>query len=103
MDQHLPTIYKHKCFNPLNLSFNKEVEDTEIGHLFEHIILEYLYKYKTENSKSKVIFKGKTFWNWKKDQFGTFYITINNNLEDIELFKKALNNAILLTNQILHS
>jgi hypothetical protein len=37
----VPQVLKTQCFNDSNLPFNVEVRDTEIGHMFEHIILEF--------------------------------------------------------------
>src|SRR5688572_3051473 len=42
LKRRLPSIMRSKCFNENNYKFSQEVKNTEIGHLFEHIILEYL-------------------------------------------------------------
>ena len=76
LDTYLPSIYKSRCFNPLNLPFKKEVENTEIGHLFEHILLEYMsIEHRSLDLKSAP-FSGYTSWNWKQDSRGTFHIKI---------------------------
>src|SRR5688572_29431065 len=46
LEKHLPSILRSKCFNQNNYPFKIEVLDTEIGHLFEHILLEYLCEQK---------------------------------------------------------
>ncbi|KKR25220.1 MAG: hypothetical protein UT56_C0002G0034 [Candidatus Levybacteria bacterium GW2011_GWB1_39_7] len=42
LNKMLPSIFKSKCYNDKNLPFFIEVRSTEIGHLFEHIMLEYI-------------------------------------------------------------
>src|SRR5260221_1214377 len=42
LKENLPSVLATICYNDLNLPFHVEVLNTEIGHLFEHILLEYL-------------------------------------------------------------
>lgn len=74
----LPTIFNSRCFNPKKLSFFEEVKKTEIGHLLEHLILEYL-KLSVAKQSSCNIFNGVTCWNYSKYGFGKYFITITPN------------------------
>src|SRR6185369_7243422 len=76
LKQALPGVLKSKCFNEGNLPFSKEVLNTEIGHLFEHILLEYLCSVKISQGAKRAVFKGVTTWDWKKDVKGTYHITL---------------------------
>src|SRR5579862_8893482 len=40
LQENLPSVLLTTCYNDLNLPFSVEVRNTEIGHLFEHILLE---------------------------------------------------------------
>lgn len=97
----LPSILRAECFNDDNLPFYKEVRRTEIGHLFEHIMLEYLCIGKISQGHSCVAFEGLTKWNWKKDTRGTFHIYINVGYKDFEIFHEALGQSIQLLKTIL--
>jgi hypothetical protein len=97
----LPSIYKATCFNDNNLPFSEEVLHTEIGHLFEHILLEYLCLYKIKNGSRAAVFNGETSWNWKSEPYGTFHISIDAGVRDDRVFEQALNSSISLINTIL--
>lgn len=101
LSSELPTIHTAKCFNEQNLPFSREVRRTEIGHLFEHILLEYIYQLKTTQGKENVVVIGETSWNWLRDPRGTFHIDINIGLEDGTFFPFALKQAIVLIGKIL--
>ncbi|MFO0703594.1 MAG: hypothetical protein U0525_02615 [Patescibacteria group bacterium] len=97
----LPNVLKTACFNDMNLPFSEEVKRTEIGHLFEHILLEYLCAHHDHKKSKCVEFSGKTAWNWKKDPKGTFHINVQGEDIDIEAVKKAFNMSVLLTEYIM--
>lgn len=99
----LPQILSNKCFNESNLPFKDEVKDTEIGHLFEHIVLEYLCQIKVKNGFRKASFAGVTHWNWKKDTKGTYHIKIQMNKKDKIFLEKALGKSTNLLDKILIS
>lgn len=90
LQEFLPSILKSACFNEAKLPFYKEVRKTEIGHLFEHILLEYLCKIKTKKGFKNVEFSGVTNWNWEKHPRGTFHIQINAASEIRNIFPQAL-------------
>lgn len=98
---YLPTILRSTCFNERNIPFSQEVTDTEIGHLFEHILLEYLCKEKINTGYTEAIFSGVTRWNWTKDTYGTFHIHVNVTWEERELLYFAMEQSIFLLKRIL--
>lgn len=99
----LPTIFQSMCFNDDELPFAKEVVATEVGHLFEHILLEYLCEEKVARGYDEVEFSGETQWNWREDPRGTFHIMITSTHEDLDIFAIALQKTIILVNKILQS
>lgn len=96
-----PSVLKTHCFNERNLPFRQEVKATEIGHLFEHILLEELCLRKLDCGSSSVVFNGRTNWNWIKEPRGLFHITIDAGFSDQLVFPNALNRAIEVTEQLL--
>ena len=92
----LPTIHSSLCFNDQNLPFFKEVRHTEIGHLFEHILLEYIYQIKTTKGNKNISVKGETSWNWYKNPTGFFQIRINIGSSEKEILFQALSPSIEL-------
>ncbi len=100
LGKYLPTIFGCQCFNDANKNFREESKNTELGHLFEHIMLEYLCMEKLKDNED-ASYEGKTSWNWEKDPKGTFYIEIMTGMEDVELIKKAFNKSIGLLKRIL--
>lgn len=103
LKSNLPQVLSSLCFNASDLPFDIEVKNTEIGHLFEHILLEYLCEDKIKKGYTKVSFKGVTNWNWKIDEKGTFHIQIEIEPEDINFFHDSLERSVLLLNKILAS
>lgn len=98
--QYLPSIFESTCFNDANLSFCDEVKDTEIAHLFEHILLEYLCQAKVKSGVEDAIYNGMTTWNWNKDPKGRFFITIDAGLKDIYRFYEAFQKSTGLLEMI---
>lgn len=76
-EKNLPSILKSQCFNENNYNFSQEIINTELGHLFEHILLENLCKEKLLNGHKNASFSGYTSWNWKIEKPGNFNIKIN--------------------------
>lgn len=101
LSQHLPRIFKSRCFNQGNLPFCREVQDTEMGHLFEHILLEYLCELKISRGASRAIFRGETWWDWRVSRRGTYFIDIQSFSLDKKLFNEALRKSIKLFNIII--
>lgn len=101
LSEFLPSILTSKCFNDSNKPFFEEVMETEIAHLFEHILLEYFCQFKLAEGYKRVIVSGVTDWNWRKDCFGTFRITINTGKSDNEFFLKAFEKSLELLRKII--
>lgn len=101
LSESLPSVLKSQCFNDKNLPFHKEVEATEVGHLFEHIILAYMCDSKLDAGHSDACFNGYTEWDWNKNQRGTYDVIINVTHQDMCHLKSALEKSIVLTERIL--
>ena len=100
LSRELPRIFKSRCFNRGRLPFRLEVQNTEVGHLFEHILLEYLCQIKLSQGASCAVFKGETWWDWRISRRGTYYIDIQYTRQDKKLFNLALQKTIKLFNEI---
>ncbi len=103
LSKRLPSILYALCFNPNNFSFQEEVKATEVGHLFEHILLEYLSQEKTLLGYTDPVYKGETEWDWNFNPQGTFNITIDAGLDDRIVFVRALKKSMALLNRIVAS
>lgn len=66
----LPQLREHLCYNRNGVPFIEELYDTELGHVFEHVILEIL-------RRRGLHLRGQTTWNWHRDPLGTYNVTIN--------------------------
>lgn len=97
----LPSIFTSKCFNDNKYPFIEEVRNTEMGHLFEHILLEYLCIEQVRHGDKDAIFSGVTKWNWTKDPRGTFHIRIDTGWDKSDMLFVALERSIQLLNTIL--
>lgn len=102
LKKELPSIFSSTCYNEENLPFAQEVLRTEIGHLFEHILLEYLCQEKLEKGHVNVSFEGVTNWNWLKDPYGTFRISISLGLNEEEILFPAMTKSASLLLKILN-
>jgi hypothetical protein len=103
LGKNLPSVLRTKCFNEENLSFKEEVRATEIGHLFEHILLDQLCLLKIERGYKSAVFNGRTYWNWEKNPRGMFDIVLDIGREEIALFSDALDRTIRITELFLFS
>jgi hypothetical protein len=98
---YLPNVLQTQCFNYDNLPFTIEVQHTEIGHLFEHVLLEYLCQLKIAKGSQKATFAGRTSWNWIRDPKGKFYISLNCGKKDADILLLAIEKTIQLMKIIL--
>lgn len=101
LKKNFPSVLRTQCFNYQNLAFKKEVEETEIGHLFEHILLDQLCVEKMNSGSTRVSYSGRTSWNWKKDKRGVFHILVNASKKETYLLNPALSNTINLIERLL--
>jgi hypothetical protein len=99
----LPSVLKSKCFNTQNLPFSDEVKQTEIGHLYEHILLEYLCFFRIASGAEEAMYRGNTSWNWHKEPIGTFHITISAGSIDQDIFALALDRTTQLVQLIMQN
>ncbi len=97
----LPSVLRTTCYNDLGLPFREEVRNTEIGHLFEHILLEYLCQYKIAKGARRATYTGKTNWDWTRDPMGKFYITLSCGKRERDIFHPALMQTVSLMKIIL--
>ncbi len=100
---YVPSVFYSKCFNYDNAPFLIESQQTEIGHLFEHILLEFLCHLKSHRGIKNPVHNGVTSWNWVKEKKGTFRITIDVGDSERDIFFLALQKSIEITNKILSS
>ncbi len=98
---YLPNVLTTQCFNDEGYAFRDEVRHTEIGHLFEHILLEYLCQLKMAKGCNRACFTGRTKWNWIRDPKGKFYIHVNCSLKDADILPEAIEKTIQLMRIIL--
>lgn len=97
----MPSVLKTECFNPDDLPFSEEVKKTEIGHLFEHILLEFMALQKEKFSKNFSI-AGRTFWN-AKARPEEYRIEIYCSLCDFPIFVKSIKPTCSLVNYLLQT
>lgn len=95
LEHALPTIFEGTCFNGKNLPFLEEAKNTETGHLFEHILLEYLF---TNNSKKT--YRGLTMWNASTLPHGYFEIYVNEGIKNEDSILDSATKSIHLLKQI---
>jgi hypothetical protein len=100
---YLPHVLKTECFNEQRLPFALEVKKTELGHLFEHILLEYLCEFKIAKGSRNAVFAGRTKWNWLKDPRGKFHIHLNCGQKDADILQPAVEKTIHLMKLILET
>ncbi len=98
LKKELPLIFNSKCYNYINADFETEVINTEIAHLFEHIMLTLLYEEKMKSIKGYVKYDGVT--RWKKSKPFSYKIEISSGKNDEEIFSRALSKANRIINQI---
>ncbi len=67
----LPGLADHRCFNDAGRSFAEELADTEVPHLFEHVVLELMAEAGSPRS-----LKGETAWDFRRDGRGVFRVSL---------------------------
>jgi len=97
----IPSIFSSKCYNPQGLTFEHEVRNTEIGHLYEHILLELIADEKRLTTKNIGKIKGVTEWNWIDEPRGTFHIHLTVGEKDKEILKRTIHKANNIMNDII--
>lgn len=67
----LPGLANHRCHNDVGRTFAEEIGDTELPHLFEHVVLELMAEAGSPRS-----LKGETAWDFKRDGRGVFRVSL---------------------------
>jgi len=101
LEENLPSVLQTTCYNDLDLPFHIEVKNTEIGHLFEHILLEYLCQNKIRKGARRATFAGRTKWNWTRDPMGRFHIRLTCGRKDADILPASLEQTVNLMKMIL--
>jgi hypothetical protein len=101
LNAYLPNVLKTQCFNDDGFPFSVEVKHTELGHLFEHILLEYLCQGKIAKGANRASYSGNTRWNWVKDPRGKFHIRLSCGKRDADILPEALEKTISLMKVVL--
>lgn len=101
LKENYPGVLRTQCFNEKNLPFTVEVVQTEIGHLFEHILIDKLCALKIKSGAKSAVFNGTTSWNWQENPYGSFQIWIDIGRNDLELLIEGLKITIDLTKKLM--
>lgn len=99
LKKNIPSILKCQCFNDDGLPFSKEVRQTEMAHLFEHILLDQLCQEKSAEIDAE--YSGQTEWNWNKNPVGSFKVTIGSKKHEEKYLALALNKTIALMEELV--
>lgn len=102
LEQNLASIFENQCFNYAKRPFAEEVKSTEIGHLLEHLILEFM-KVEAEKEFGNVSFRGETVWDWKNDPRGTYWINIKSRKPWRKYFPVALDQAVKMLDELYNA
>lgn len=95
--QNYPRLKYHLCDNDLCLSFCEELEDTELAHAFEHVVLDLI----GQRDKKIERVKGFTEWNWQEHQKDTYQLHFDYN--DKALLENSISDALLSFQQLTSS
>lgn len=90
----LPRLGKHTCHNDGGLTFRQECRETEIPHLFEHLIIELQLQAQQEETDHLT---GETEWDWQVDPWGYYHVYVDYENELLAV------GAIRLAERILRS
>ncbi|PKQ38077.1 MAG: hypothetical protein CVT59_02275 [Actinobacteria bacterium HGW-Actinobacteria-1] len=66
----LPGLEEHACKNGDERTFAEEIGDTEVPHLFEHVVMELMAKAGSPRS-----LRGETSWDFRRDGHGIFRVS----------------------------
>lgn len=67
----LPGLATHRCSTASARSFVDEMKDTEVPHLFEHVVLELM-----AGAGSPRDLKGETAWDFRREGHGVFRVSV---------------------------
>ncbi len=98
----IPGVLETICHNDLNLPFCEEVKNTELAHLFEHILIQELADARNAQGNYKD-YSGETAWDWTADEKGVFHVTISATSEDLDIIEESCNKSVGILSEILSS
>lgn len=102
LQQQFPGVLTTQCFNGAGLPFIQEVNATELGHLFEHILIRKIYDLKKIAGEDNFIVEARTDWDWKKEDRGVFNIFVKWGHQNFVLFDQALEETSILFENLLY-
>ena len=70
----MPRLSHHTCHNGQGLTFRQECKNTEIPHLFEHLIIELQLQ---AQQRPTDVLRGETEWDWQRDPRGRFNVSVD--------------------------
>lgn len=85
-----PGVLDTQCHNYDHLPFREEVKKTELGHLFEHLLLTCMRDEKEKAGQTNFCISAQTDWNWRKQEKGIFHIKVAIEDMDEKMFALAL-------------
>jgi hypothetical protein len=89
-----PYLAAQRCFNQHGKSLRREALDTEVPHLFEHLLLE-IQKQVRRGIRANISITGETEWNWSIDPRGSFHVTVGYDNEIVALASIRLAERII--------
>ncbi len=101
LKEQLPGVLATKCHNDGGWGFEREVEDTEIGHLFEHILIQNISEFRESYLMEDSKITGETQWDWTRDAKGIFNIRICSESPYDQVLTEAIEKSISIVNLIL--
>lgn len=101
LKENYPQVLNTLCFNYQSQPFTKEVTNTELGHLFEHLLIAKIYDLKVQGGERNFVVQGRTRWDWEKGERGDFDIVIVWDNKCMEVFNKAITETVILMEKII--
>lgn len=98
----IPEVLETQCFNDEHLAFYDEVVDTEIAHLFEHLVLEYICQLKIMAGYQSADHCGRTYWNTQSNN-GYFRVKIDACFRDRDFVEAAVARSVQIIEEIFAS
>lgn len=105
LHRHAPEVLCTECFNDHNVPFSEEVKNTELGHLFEHLVLADLCA-AVSKARGEYTVSAVTDWDWDQNPRGSFSLTFDIDVSDSSLlqwFQQAVQRCAQLLDQLLQS
>lgn len=99
LEKRIPTIFTNHCRNGKGYTFKREAKNTEVGHLFEHLILENL-KLLALKKRKTADYRGVTSWDWSNNRRGSFDIVVYSGKKDKKLFSIAFAKSVRIMEEI---